>query len=138
MSRTTVIDHAYQSDNVGESAPTFAGSIQSVRVMAAQRRLGLFPVETSITEKQQNYIFGQFKEHVKDTLASHAEIQREFFYQLMMSMPDANGFLNILAGWRSSASKTHEQLLDRCIRDFKTLYPEVYEFIDGQAPIHRP
>jgi hypothetical protein len=131
MSRIAMVDAV-------QSAPTFSHSIKSMKEMAAKRRLGLFSVASSLTDVQKNYLFDRLKAHVKDLLASNAEIQREFQYQLMMSTPDANTFLNVLAGWRSSASKAHELLLDTCIRDVKTLYPEIYKFIDAQAPIYKP
>lgn len=139
MSRITIVDPVPQQPiDPNESAPTFSYSIKAMKDMAAKRRSGLFLTEFSLTEVQRNYLFERLKAHVKDTLAPYTEIHGGFRYQLMMASPDANAFLNILAGWRSSASKAHESLLDTCIRDFKTLYPEIYEFIDGQAPIYKP
>lgn len=132
MSRITVADHLLDPD---KSAPTFSHSIKSIKEMVAKRRSGLFSAESSLTEVQRNYLFDRLKVYVKDTLAPLPKIQTEFEYQLMMASPDANVFLNILAGWRSSASDAYKPLLDTCIRDFKTLYPEIYEFIDDQAPI---
>lgn len=138
MSRVTALDHVNQPTDSGKSVPTFNRSIKSMKEMTAKRRLGLFPAESSLTCVQQNYLFGRLKEHIKDVLASNTEIQREFTYQLMMSTPNANAFFNILVGWRSGANKAHESVLDKCIRDFQMLYPEVYELINHQAPIYKP
>lgn len=138
MSRTAVVDHVDRLIDLNESAPTFSHSIKSMKEMVAQRRSGLFSPVSSLTEVQQNYLFECLKKHVESIFASDTEIQREFQYQLMMSSPDANTFLNLLAGWRSSASKTHEPFFDTCIRDFKTVYPEIYDEINRQAPIHKP
>ncbi len=138
MSRITMVDQVHQSVDSGESAPTFSHSIKSMKEMVAKRRSGLFSVESSLTSVQQDYLFGQLKEHVKAVLASNTDIQSEFMYQLMMSAPDANAFFNILVGWRSSANKAHESVLDTCIRDFQILFPEVYELVNRQAPIYKP
>ncbi|OGT62381.1 MAG: hypothetical protein A3E85_01110 [Gammaproteobacteria bacterium RIFCSPHIGHO2_12_FULL_45_12] len=136
MSRITVVDRLA---DLNESAPTFGHSIKSMKERVSKRHAGLFSTESSLTEVQRNYLFEQFKAHVKDRLATLANIQAEFLYKLLMKgSPDANCFLNILAGWNSSANDAHKPLLDTCIRDFKTVYPEIYDEINRQEPIYKP
>lgn len=102
-----------------------------------------FFFQSSLSRAQSDVLFTALKRNIDDC-ASEKNLKTEFQYQLMMSSPDPNTFLNLLAGWRDSVVKDkaeeekYGKLLDEYIRIFDLLYPEIYDEINAQKPIPKP
>ncbi len=109
--------------------------LRMASVCAQSSALGLF--SRGLNAHQSNFVFDQLKEHINHVVLDK-DIKNEFQFKLMMSTSEARTFFCILAGWRSSANEAHVPVLDRCIRDFQTLYPEIYDEINGQESIYKP